>query len=67
MRPDLQRFREALDKAATGAVAIDSYGDAWQKSGYLDTWYRAYSDESAGAFELAQRGPGRIVHRGDER
>ena len=47
----------AMDKALDGAVIIDSFGNAWQKSGYLGRWYRAYDGDGLSSFEVAQRGP----------
>lgn len=57
LRSDLQRAWTILDKAPDRAVIIDSNGDAWQKSGYLGDWYRAFDGDGISPFFLAQRGP----------
>lgn len=47
-RPDIERARKQLDSLPDRAVVIDSHGDAWQKSAYLDTWYRAFDGDGDG-------------------
>jgi hypothetical protein len=53
-RPDIARAREKLDALPDRAVVIDAYGDAWQKSRYLDFWYRAFDGDGIPASTLAQ-------------
>lgn len=53
-RPDIARARKELDALPDRAVIIDAHGDAWQKSAYLDTWYRAFDGEGERASTLAQ-------------
>lgn len=63
LRTDLARMQVALDKAPDRAVVIDKYGDAWQKSGYLGYWYRAFDGNGVTSFNLALYGDGaQIIH-----
>ncbi|MCZ4066485.1 hypothetical protein O1W71_02225 [Microbacterium sp. H37-C3] len=61
LRADLQRNHVNLDKLGDRAVIVDAYGDAWQKSQYLDTWYRAFDGDGVSSFELAQNSAGMRV------
>jgi hypothetical protein len=53
-RPDIARALKKLDELPDRAVIIDAHGDAWQKSAYLDTWYRAFDGDGIPASTLAQ-------------
>lgn len=53
-RADIMRARAALDALPDRAVIIDKHGDAWQKSAFLDTWYRAYDGNGEPPSTLAQ-------------
>lgn len=64
LRADLHGAWGVLDDAPDGAVIIDSNGDAWQKSGYLGDWYRAYDGDGVSSFHLAQRGPVDLLKSG---
>ncbi len=67
-RPDIARARKDLDALPDRAVVIDSYGDAWQKSAFLDTWYRAFDGDGTPASTLAQNiGVVTVAHRPSER
>lgn len=69
LQPALHRAHIALDELSHGAVILDRFGDAWQQarigqvgSGY---WYRSYGDDSeVSSFEVAQRGPIKVIHEG---
>lgn len=65
LRPDLQRSHIAMDSLPDRAVVIDGDGSAWQKSGYLGLWYRAFDGNGTSSFEVAQRGPVRVVEGGE--
>ena len=67
-RPDITRARAALDALPDRAVIIDKHGDAWQKSAFLDTWYRAFDGNGEPPSTLAQNvGTVVAVHEPDER
>lgn len=53
-RPDIARLRKQMDDAPDRTVLIDERGDAWQKSSYLNMWYRAYDGEGESAHFLMQ-------------
>lgn len=55
LRPDLARMQTRLDDMPDRAVVVDQYGDAWQKSGYLGYWYRAFDGDGVDSFSLVQR------------
>lgn len=55
LRPDLARLQRKLDDMPDRAVVVDQRGDAWQKSGYLGFWYRAFDGDGVDSFALAQR------------
>lgn len=55
LRPDLARLQRKLDDMPDRAVIVDQHGDAWQKSGYLGYWYRAFNGDGVDSFALAQR------------
>jgi hypothetical protein len=55
LRRDLVRRQVGLDALGDRAVVIDEHGDAWQKSGYLGLWYRAFDGDGVDSFALAQR------------
>ncbi|MCC4266275.1 hypothetical protein [Microbacterium schleiferi] len=63
-RPDIARNRASLDALPDRAVIIDAHGDAWQKSAYLDTWYRAFDGDGVPAYTLAQNvGTVSVMHK----
>lgn len=74
LQPALKRAQKTLDGLGPGSVILDRYGDAWQSArGYgplggmyaTGYWYRAYGDSSeVSSFELAQRGPVKVIHKG---
>ena len=67
-RPDIERARKTLDALPDRAVIIDAHGDAWQKSAYLDTWYRAFDGDGAPPSTLAQNvGVVTVAHKPAER
>jgi len=55
LRPDLRRLQTKLDDMPDRAVVVDQHGDAWQKSGYLGFWYRAFDGDGVDSFALVQR------------
>lgn len=67
-RADIMRARVALDALPDRAVIIDKHGDAWQKSAFLDTWYRAFDGNGEPPSTLAQNvGTVVAVHEPDDR
>lgn len=54
LRSDLARTQVKLDAMSDRAVIIDEYGAAWQKSGYVGYWYRAFDADGVDSFALAQ-------------
>lgn len=66
LQPALHRAQIQLDKLEARSVILDRDGDAWQAGGVGSVgmfWYRAYGGEGISSFELAQRGPIKVVHR----
>lgn len=55
LRPDLRRTQIRLDDLPDRAIIVDEHGDAWQKSGYLGYWYRAFDGDGIDSFALVQR------------
>ena len=66
LHPALHRAHLTLDKCNPQAVVLDRDGVAWQR--WYRRWYAAgYSDsheDSLGEYELAQRGPVKVIHKG---
>lgn len=63
LRPDLHRMLLKLDAAPDRTVVIDKHGDAWQKSEYLSSWYRAFDGDGISNWDLAINADGAIfVH-----
>lgn len=58
LRPDLARMQQKLDAAPDKAIIIDGHGCAWQKSGYLQEWYRAFDGDGTSSWILAQNAEG---------
>lgn len=71
LQPALHRAHIALDNLSHGAVVLDRFGHAWQQSrvgavgsGY---WYRSYGDDSeVSSYEVAQRGPMKVLWKGGD-
>lgn len=55
LRPDLHRLWVKLDALPDRSVVIDDRGYAWQKSAYLNLWYRAFDGEGIDAWTLMGR------------
>ena len=62
----LHRAHLTLNSLGPRAVILDRDGIAWQKW-YRRWWAAGYSDhyeDSLGEYELAQRGPVKVIHEG---
>lgn len=55
IRDALASFEPPSSAVNINRVIVDKYGDAWQKSGYLGYWYRAFDGDGLDSFALAQR------------
>ena len=64
LRPDLQRSWEVMEKLPRGSVVLDADERAWQFHGMF--WHAAAYENSIPAFELAQRGPVKVIHKGKD-
>ena len=66
LQPALHRAHLTLNECNPQAVVLDRDGVAWQKW-YHRWWAAGYSDryeDSLGEYELAQRGPIKVIHEG---
>lgn len=68
LQPALHRVHLTLNECDPRAVVLDCYGIAWQKLGrrWYGTGYPGRYEDSLGEYELAQRGPIKVIYEGEK-